>query len=293
MENEVVRKERLSDAPVMGCEGSVLLSEEQTCHYDQQGYLLLDELFRPSELERLRCHVREVVAERSERTVFEAHQGAVRSVYGIHAHHRVFGALARVARLVMPVRQVLRGEVYVYQSKLNTKSAFDGDQWPWHQDYVYWRYEDSMPAARALTAAVFLDDITELNGPMMIIPGSHRAGTLASDTYEGNPLGYEAAPAWIPNLTAKMKYTLPKDSLVRLTREAGIVAPKGRAGSVLLFDCNIAHASPPNLSHLGRTIALFTYNRVDNAPCEAALHRPDFLASRDTRPIVPAFNDSF
>lgn len=293
MENEVVRADRVSDFPMMGCEGSVLLSDEQKRHYEQHGYLLLDQLFLPADVERLRSHVLDVVSERSERTVFEAHQAAVRSVYGIHAHHRVFGALARQAKLVMPVRQILRGEIYVYQSKLNTKSAFDGDQWPWHQDYVYWRNEDSMPAARALTAAVFLDDITELNGPMMIIPGSHRAGTLASDTYEGNPQGYEAAPAWIPNLTAKMKYTLPKDSLVSLTREAGIVAPKGRAGSVLLFDCNIAHASPANLSHLGRTIALYTYNRVDNAPSESALHRPDFLVSRDTRPIVPMFGDSF
>jgi ectoine hydroxylase len=293
MENEVVRTERTSELPPMMSRDGFLLSEEQVRHYDQHGYLLLDGLFRPAEVERLRRHVLEVTSERSERTVFEAHQATVRSVYGIHAHHRVFGALARQAQLVMPVRQVLHGDVYVYQSKLNTKSAFDGDQWPWHQDYVYWLNEDSMPAARALTAAVFLDDITELNGPMMIIPGSHRAGTLASDTYDGKPPGYEAGPAWIPNLTAKMKYTLPKDSLMSLTRDAGIVAPKGRAGSVLLFDCNIAHASPPNLSHLGRTIALFTYNRVDNAPSEAALHRPDFLVSRDTRPIVPLFNDPF
>ena len=72
----------------------------------------------------------------------------------------------------------------------------------------------------------------------------------------------------------------------RAVADAGVVAPKGRAGSVLLFDCNLAHASPPNLSHLGRTIALFTYNRVDNAPPASALHRPEFLVSRDTRPIV-------
>jgi ectoine hydroxylase len=291
MRNEALRNETTLNAPLDG--SSLQLTEQQVRQYDQQGFLLLDDVFSQAQVERMRSAVVDVVAERNERTVLEAHQDVVRSVYGVHAHHRSFAAVARHADLVMPVKQALKGDVYVYQSKLNTKSAFDGEQWPWHQDYVYWLNEDSMPAPRALTAAVFLDDITELNGAMMVIPGSHRTGTLDADTYAGKPAGYEAAPDWIKNLTAKMKYTIPKETLVRLTRERGMVAPKGRAGSVLMFDCNIAHASAGNLSHLNRTIALFTYNRVDNAAPEETLHRPDFLVSRDTRPIVPVYNDAF
>ncbi len=270
-----------------------ILDGGQIDRFVRDGFLLIDDLFSPDELDRVRASIEEATAERTERTVFESFSEVVRSVYGVHQHHRAFSDLARHPRVAGAAKQLLDGDVYVYQSKLNTKWAFDGDVWPWHQDYVYWLEEDAMPAARALTAAVFLDDINELNGAMMVIPGSHRSGVLDFETSKGRPPGYENAPGWIPSLTAKMKYTLDKKGLERLAREAGVVAPKGRAGSVLFFHCNLAHASPSNLSPFNRTLMLYTYNRVDNAPPEAGLHRPDFLVSRDTRPIVSVPDDVF
>jgi ectoine hydroxylase len=268
------------------------INHEQITSYDERGYLLLEGVFSQEEVAQLKCGVPPIVVDRTERTVLEHSNGSVRSVYGVHAHSRLFSQLARHPRLVEPVKQVLKGDVYVYQSKVNAKAAFDGDMWDWHQDYVYWLREDAMPAPRVLTSAVFLDDVTDLNGPLMLIPGSHRAGVLDFEMLEGRPQGYEDGPGWISNLTAKLKYTLDRRSVARLARERGVVAPKGRAGSVLLFDGNVAHASPPNISPFERTLALFTYNRVDNAPAETALHRPDFLASRDCRPLTCVSDDA-
>jgi ectoine hydroxylase len=148
-----------------------------------------------------------------------------------------------------------------------------------------------MPAPHALTAAVLLDDVTELNGPIALVPGSHQGGVLPYDTADGAPPGYEPAPSWIANLVARLKYTIRHDALLGLARTNGVVTPKARAGSVLVFDCNIAHASAVNLSPYARTIALFTYNRVDNAPDARALRRPEFLVSRDARAIVPVADD--
>lgn len=266
---------------------SVHLSHEQVAHYDRHGYLLLDGLFSPKEVRLLRTAMPPLLEERSERTVLEASGAAIRSVYGMHQTSRVFGELGRIARLVEPARHLLDGEVYIYQSKLNVKASFDGDTWPWHQDYIYWLAEDGMPEPRALTAAVFLDDVTELNGPLMVIPGSNHEGTLAFQSYQGQPDGYEQGPSWIANLVARMKYTIDKEAFLAIARDNGVVPIKARAGSVLMFDCNLAHASPPNLSPSDRSIALFTYNRCDNAPPESGLHRPDFLVARDVQPIVP------
>jgi ectoine hydroxylase len=255
-------------------------------HYDRHGYVLVEGVFSPKEVRLLTAAVPALVEQRDERTVMEASGATVRSVYGIHQTSRAFGNLARHGRLVHPARHLLSDDVYLYQSKLNTKAVFDGDAWPWHQDYIYWLAEDGMPAPRALTAAVFLDDVNELNGPLMVIPGTHHEGTLGFASYQGQPTGYEDAPPWIANVVAKMKYTIDKETFIALARDNGIVALKGRAGSVVFFDCNLVHASPPNLSPFERTVALFTYNRCDNAPPADGLHRPDFLVARDTRPIV-------
>jgi ectoine hydroxylase len=261
--------------------------------YETTGYLLIEDLFSSSEIANIKTSIPDILRDPTERTVLEASQRTVRSVYGIHEHSPVFGHLARHPRLLERARQLLRGDVYVYQSKLNTKAAFDGDVWPWHQDYVYWQREDSMPAPRALTVAVFLDDVTEFNGPMMVVPGSHRRGVLPFVTNDGQPAGYDASAPWLPNVVASLKYTLEKHSFMRLARQQGLVAPKARAGAALFFDCNLAHASAPNLSPFDRTLAFLTYNRVDNAPPAAALHRPAFLVSRDTRATMPVNDQIF
>jgi len=31
-----------------------------------------------------------------------------------------------------------------------------------------------MPEARAMNVAIFLDEVNEFNGPLMLIPGSHK-----------------------------------------------------------------------------------------------------------------------
>jgi ectoine hydroxylase len=261
--------------------------------YDQRGYLLVDSLFSREEVRTICASVPEVMQERSERTVLEASQRTVRSVYGIHQHHPTFERLAKHPRLIDWAKRLLGGDVYVYQSKLNTKAAVEGDLWPWHQDYVYWLREDAMPRPCALTVMVLLDDVTEFNGPLLVIPGSHQDGVLPYDVCEGPPPSYGRAPAWLPHVVARLKYTLAKDTFVRLARERGLVSPKARAGSALFFDCNLAHASPPNLSACDRTIALITYNRVDNAPPGSGLQRPAFLVSRDNSPVVPVDDGIF
>ncbi len=261
--------------------------------YARDGFLFLDSLFDEEEVAAMRAAVPVATAERGEHVVFEVGTDTVRSVYGIHARDGAFAELARHPRLAATAATLLGADVYVYQSKLNTKAVFGGDVWPWHQDYVYWRNEDGMPSPRVVTVAVFLDDVTDVNGPMSLIPGSHRRGVMEHDSYAGHPTGYEDRPLWIANLVAQLKYTIRKDAFVREATQAGIVTPKGRAGSALFFHGNAAHASPHNLSPLPRTLALFTYNAVDNAPPAERLHRPAFLASRDTSAVVPGDDDAF
>ena len=249
--------------------------------------MLLEDQFSAQELDLLRRRADVVLAGRDERTVMEASGTAVRSVYGPHEIDPVFAVLGRHPRLVGPAQRLLDGDVYVYQSKLNVKSPFDGEFWEWHQDYVFWRNEDRMPAPRVLTAAVYIDDVDDFNGPLVLIPGSHREGVLRCPT----PTDLASdAPNWHSHVSARLKYAIHRDVLGGLARRYGLHAPKARAGALLLFDGNIAHASSTNISPFARSLILYTYNHVANAPARPT--RPGFLVSRDTRAIAPVDDDS-
>jgi ectoine hydroxylase len=144
-----------------------------------------------------------------------------------------------------------------------------------------------MPAARVVTVCLFLDEVTEFNGPMLLIPGSQRDGVIEREADgESAPSGYEGQPAWIANLTARLKYGLDRASVARLVLRYGITAPKGPAGSVLMFHANLVHGSAGNLSPFDRMVAMVTFNSVENTLRAVERPRPEFLASRDYRPVT-------
>ncbi len=153
----------------------------------------------------------------------------------------------------------------MHQYKINAKAAFDGDVWQWHQDYGTWARDDLMPEPRAMNIAVFLDDVSEFNGPLMFIPKSHQGGTLDA----GHDLETTSYPLW----------TLDSETVTRLVNQGGMVAPKGKAGSMLLFHCNLVHASPGNISPWDRTIVYLSLCHVDNHI--RRFKRPEWIAHRD------------
>jgi ectoine hydroxylase-related dioxygenase (phytanoyl-CoA dioxygenase family) len=134
---------------------------------------------------------------------------------------------------------------------------------------------------------LFIDEVTEFNGPLMLIPGSHRSGMIDVDARTAA----EDQPAWVANVSADLKYSLDRDTIAALVQAKGIVAPKGPAGTVLLFHPNLAHASVPNLSPFDRTVLIVTYNRVDNVPVPRGAPRPEFLVSRDQTPVTAGADD--
>lgn len=274
------------------------LTQEQLTAYQEQGFVFIPSCFSADEVQVMKRELPATFAEDSPRRVVEKNSQIVRSVYGSHATNKVFRSLSAHPRLVEPALQILGEQCYIYQFKINAKAAFGGDLWEWHQDYIFWRNEDGVPEDHLVNAVVFLDDVNEFNGPMILVPCSHKAGTVdvtaqqpafASDTSKENP--YHDSPAWISNLTADLKYALGKEVIARFVAQHGIVAPKGPAGSVLFFHCNLIHSSAANMSPFDRTIVLVTYNDVKNKPRPVPNPRPDFLAGRDSTPVTPLADD--
>jgi len=250
------------------------LTDAQLTDFDREGYLFLPECFTAAEAALLREEADRVYAlEREE--VWREDNGAPRTAFAAHTYNEAFGRLGKHPRLVEPVMQLLDGQVYMHQYKVNAKAAFDGAVWQWHQDYGTWARDDLMPEPRAMNIAVFLDEVTPVNGPLMLIPRSHKAGVLEA----GHDLETTSYPLW----------TLDRETVTRLAEEGGIVAPTGPAGSVLMFHCNLVHASPPNIGPWGRSIVYLSLCEVTNHIRQ--FQRAEWIAHRDFAPIAPLPDD--
>ena len=246
------------------------LTKEELEHFDAEGWIFLPDLFSSEEIAVLKRELPQIFALRREEIWREKDDQAVRTAFAAHTYNEFFARLGRHPRLIVPVVQLLSGPVYMHQYKINGKAAFSGDVWQWHQDYGTWARDDQMPAPYAMNIALFLDEVTEFNGPLYIIPRSHRQGVIEAS----HDLVSTSYPLW----------TLDRETVGRLASEGGIVAPKGKPGAVLLFHSNLVHASAPNISPWDRVIVYLSLCRIDNHIRQ--FKRPEWIAHRDFSSII-------
>lgn len=250
------------------------LTHNQIAEFHELGYLFLPEQFARDEIALLRAEADCIFAMDREE-VWRETSGVARTAFAAHTYSDPFRRLGEHPRLVYPVMQLLDGHVYMHQYKINAKAAFDGEVWQWHQDYGTWQRDDEMPEPRAMNIAVFLDDVSAANGPLLFIPKSHKAGVYDA----GHDLATTSYPLW----------TLNRDMVTRLAEAGGVVAPTGPAGSVIMFHSNLVHASPPNISPLHRTIVYLSLCEVSNHI--RRFKRAEWIAHRDFTPIEPESDD--
>jgi ectoine hydroxylase len=237
--------------------------------FDRDGYLFFPSLFRPEEIRVLTEEVSRLFAQHRPENVREKGSDAVRTNFAAHLYSKPFARLARHPRMVEPIVQLFGEAVYMHQFKINGKMAFDGDVWQWHQDYGTWKRDDDMPEPRAMNVAIFLDEVNEFNGPLMFIPGSHKLGVVAA----GHDVTTTSYPLW----------TIDRETIAALVARGGIVAPKGPAGSMILFHSCLVHASSSNLSPWNRVSVYLSLCAVSNHI--RRFKRPEYIAHRDFTPI--------
>ena len=245
------------------------LTPQQLAAFDRDGYLFFPSLFSPAEVQVLNDEVPRLYAQQRPENVREKGSEAVRTNFAAHLYSEPFARLARHPRMVEPVMDLFGEEVYMHQFKINGKAAFDGDVWQWHQDFGTWKADDLMPDARAMNVAIFLDEVNEFNGPLMFIPGSHQLGAIEA-SHDTSTTSY---PLW----------TIDKQTIAKLVARGGIVAPKGPAGSMILFHSCLVHASTSNLSPWNRVSVYLSLCAVSNHI--RRFKRPGYIAHRDFTPI--------
>jgi len=245
------------------------IAQDQLDRFDRDGYLFFPGLFTAEEIRVLTDEVPRLFAERRPENVREKAGDVVRTNFAAHMYSHPFAKLARHPRMVEPVTQIFGEAVYMHQFKINGKMAFDGDVWQWHQDYGTWKNDDLMPDARAMNVAIFLDEVNEFNGPLMFIPGSHALGVIDA-AHDVTTTSY---PLW----------TIDHATIQKLVERGGLVAPKGPAGSMILFHSCLVHASTANLSPWNRVSVYLSLCAVSNHI--RRFKRPEYIAHRDFTPI--------
>ncbi|KHJ49936.1 ectoine hydroxylase [Vreelandella venusta] len=262
------------------------LTQAQLDEFERKGYLFIPDLIHGDELDALRNEIESLMSNDAYRerefSITEPESQEIRSLFAVHHLSSRLGALASDERLAGAARQIIGDDPYVHQSRINYKPGFAGKGFNWHSDFETWHAEDGMPNMHAVSASLILTDNHEFNGPLMLIPGSHKefVPCLGETPEDNHKSSLKAQEVGVPS----------PEALRYMVDQYGIEAPKGRAGGLLLFDCNTLHASNANLSPDPRSNVFFVFNRPDNrcgAPFAAPKQRPAFLAHGPDQPWQP------
>ena len=275
--------------PVVSCDSFLPLSKEKVNFFEKNGYLIFENLFSEKEVkslfDELKRISRDETKKKSPQFILEETKRDVRSIFKIQKISKLYDGLCRDKRVLGVARQLLGGEVYLHQSRVNLKPGFDGKEFYWHSDFETWHSEDGMPNMRALSCSISLTDNHEFNGPLMVIPGSHKKFVSCSDkTPERH---------YMQSLKRQEVGTPEKAILEKMVEEGGIVSAKGKAGTTIFFDCNIMHGSNGNITPYPRSNVFFVYNSIQNQlvdPFCGLPPRPEYIASREFEPLQPLEN---
>ncbi|MGI9334480.1 MAG: phytanoyl-CoA dioxygenase family protein [Gammaproteobacteria bacterium] len=140
------------------------------------------------------------------------------------------------------VADLIGPNVKHHHNKINSKLPGAPTVVKWHQDFPFTPHTNT----DLVTALPMVDEVTEENGPLEVLPGSHR-GPLYSLWHDSTFTGAVAEA----------------DARVM---QAGAVRCTGGAGSVCLMHTCLAHGSAANLSSRPRTLFISVYSAADAMP---------------------------
>lgn len=249
----------------------MVLSPSQRDELDEQGFLLLPQLFSVQEVATLTARLPVLFSQSDPANIVERASGEVRTAMGLHLRDEMFARLVRHPRLLGPAQEIRGQSLYVQQAKINVKAAFSGEVWQWHYDFATHHAEDGVPHPLALNVHVFLDDVNEFNGPLYFWAGSHKFAEHRA-TLDATTTSY---PLWV----------VDQALVTKLSESCPLVSATGAKGTGLIFFDTLIHGSPNNMSPWNRAIFSVIFNPVSNALTKAS--RADHKHHRDLAPVTP------
>jgi phytanoyl-CoA hydroxylase len=241
-----------------------MLSASDVAFYREQGYLVVPDVLDAATLVAARREMARILegarAVTAHTDVYDLEPGhraddpRVRRVKMPHRFFPVFEELMRHPTLVTILRDLLGDAIRLHGSKINLKSPRYGSPVEWHQDWAFYPHTND----DLLAVGVMLDDCTSDNGPLLVVPGSHRG-----PTFNHHADGY---------FCGAIDPTAIRDEIARA------VPLTGRAGSMSFHHVRLVHGSAQNVSSLPRTLLLYEYGAADAWPLMGVKDLADFDA---------------
>jgi phytanoyl-CoA hydroxylase len=229
-----------------------MLSEAQSAAYRNDGFVVIPGVFSPAEIAELRAVTDEFVRNSAKVAandpiydLEDTHSSAeprVRRIKTPHAHHETYRRASRHPAVVALLEE-LWGSVRLDTGKLNMKSAGYGSPIEWHQDWAFYPHTNEDLAA----VGIMLDDFTPENGPMLMIPGSHRGPVHDHHGSDGRFCG-----AIDPNAAG-----------IDFSKAVPCLGP---AGTITIHHVRLMHGSATNFSGAERRFLLYQYRAADAWP---------------------------
>ncbi|MGB2069687.1 MAG: phytanoyl-CoA dioxygenase family protein, partial [Candidatus Puniceispirillaceae bacterium] len=138
--------------------------------------------------------------------------------------------------------EIFGPNIKLVATKVNLKLPGSGTAVKYHQDFPFEPHSND----NVMTVLIFLDDVTPDNGPLEVVPGSHR-GKIHTLWHDGVFTG-----AVDPEMEEGLR-----DASVSCT---------GKAGSACLMHSRLLHASLPNMTNAPRSLFIVTYVAEDAVP---------------------------
>ena len=232
------------------------LTKDEVNFYNDQGYLLVEDVISEGQHKEMLTLVEEffdkakIVKEND--NIFDLEEGhsfhnpRLKRIKQPHQHSQFFWDIIKESKIEDILKDLLGDNISLKTSKLNTKAPGGGAAVEWHQDWAFYPHTNDNVQAMGL----MLNDVDMDNGPLMVIPESHK-GPVLSHFNDGVFCG-----AIDPDDT---DFDMKK--AVTLT---------GKARSMTIHHARTLHGSSPNNSNRDRLVLFYECNSADAWPLVGA-----------------------
>ena len=218
----------------------------------KDGYILKRKLFSEGEIDKLDKFIQQRIEREASADNVQTSTGKLSMSIWDKASDDLFGRFSTNERIVNPMQEYLKDEIYHYHSKVIFKKPGDGG-FDWHQDYGYW-YHNACLYPDMGSCFILIDKATKENGCLKVLKGSHMAGRINHDNKE---TGEETADT---------------ERILELEKRHEKVYIEADKGDVLFFHSNLLHSSDANKSDYSRRTLIVCFNTKTNNPYKEIAH---------------------
>ena len=232
--------------------------------YRKNGYLVKENLIPVKKIKKINNIVKKIIFREKKKKIKIKNQGGIQSYDNYHFvynsnssknkqilrlnnpqnRHQIFFEISRNKKIISIVKKLVGGTVRFHLGKLNFKLPNKkGGEIAWHQDWAFYPHTND----DLITVGIYLEDCNEENGPLKVIPGSHRKQVFNHHSEKNNFIGKIN--------TKRSKINVKKN-----------ISLMGSAGTVTFFHCRTIHGSGLNYTSNNRPLLLFAYRACDAWP---------------------------